>query len=133
MKEPSAADKAVARWDKMSFSETHFKAQRLREIRHEHAAEVARMARLMQLAGKKLMKLHKRMHAQAARAAGDDFFWLHQIAFLPLKTLPKKEGDSDDAAAAPGLREIIDLMGEVSREAEECAEHVCPPPLPSEY
>ena len=113
----------------------------LRKLRHDNAPKAARLLRIMELAAKGLITLHKRMHKEAIAIAGKDYTEHHDIAFLEVRSLASREKDDDEDESKlasrvfdgePGIEDILTLANDTGKWAAECAAEREPPCLPSE-
>ena len=110
----------------------------LRKLRHVNAPKAARLLRIMELAAKGLITLHKRMDKEAIAIAGKDYTENHDIAFLEVRSLASREDDDEESKASrifdgePGIEDILTLANDTGKWAAECAAEREPPFLPSE-
>ena len=113
----------------------------LRKLRHDNAPKAARLLRIMELAAKGLITLHKRMDKEAIAIAGKDYTEHHDIAFLEVRSLASREEDDDEDESKlasrvfdgePGIEDILTLANDTGKWAAECAAEREPPCLPSE-
>ena len=113
----------------------------LRKLRHDNAPKAARLLRIMELAAKGLLTLHKRMDKEAIAIAGKDYTEHHDIAFLEVRSLASREEDDDEDESKlasrvfdgePGIEDILTLANDTGKWAAECAAEREPPCLPSE-
>ena len=110
----------------------------LRKLRHVNAPKAARLLRIMELAAKGLITLHKRMDKEAIAIAGKDYTEHHDIAFLEVRSLASREDDDEESKASrifdgePGIEDILTLANDTGKWAAECAAEREPPFLPSE-
>ena len=113
----------------------------LRKLRHDNAPKAARLLRIMELAAKGLITLHKRMDKEAIAIAGKDYTEHHDIAFLEVRSLASREEDDDEDESKlasrvfdgePGIEDILTLANDTGKWAAECAAEREPPFLPSE-
>ena len=110
----------------------------LRKLRHYNAPKAARLLRIMELAAKGLIGLHKRMDKEAIAIAGKDYTENHDIAFLEVRSLASREDDDEESKASrifdgePGIEDILTLANDTGKWAAECAAEREPPFLPSE-
>ena len=101
----------------------------LRTLRHKYAPKVAQQARVLELAAKKLIQLHKELDNEAKVIAGDKYKEDHELEFMYAGSTADL-GDEDNWA--PGLEDIHTLAADTARWAGECAAETEAPPLPSE-
>ena len=112
----------------------------LRKLRHDNAPKAARLLRIMELAAKGLITLHKRMDKEAIAIAGKGYTENHDIAFLEVRSLASREDDDEDESklasrvfdGEPGIEDILTLANDTGKWAAECAAEREPPCLPSE-
>ena len=106
------------------------KLRKLRKLRHSYAPKVARLARIIELASKNLINIHKRLDKEARKIAGHNYKATHQLAFMEVACMSSRSEKEDNWI--PGLEDIHLLAEDVADWAGECAAKTEPPLLPSE-
>ncbi len=103
----------------------------LRKVHQENAAKVGRLARIIEMCAKRLIKLQNKTDRKAKAIAGKHFKFFHTVGFDEHGPL-EDQIERGDLPTGAGFIDIMDTARATADYAEFVARTKPPPPLRSE-
>ncbi len=104
---------------------------KLRDLHKKDAAKVARLARIIELSAKRLVKIQRDTVNKAKELAGNDYEDYHTVGFDAHGSIDE-QNDRSEPVSGPGFVDIMDTTRATADYAQRVAESTPPLSLPSE-